>query len=886
MQNSEKHLVDDRKHFYTVEDTPEGLLISFCKTEKGFQKFYNSCNSIFDLHDIVRGKKVIITGKGQRVAYFALGYYLTIFKATSITYKDGVNPVEPFEIKSEEYRECEHKNWYGFESKMGYDDLWLEPSNALDGDWDWCELLPLYIPGEMPSPKAPEKCLHISGNGKAYTFASLGVYAALAKKEDIRFINEAADYQFVFTPEKVDKIKVPEKNKNGFVIGILGDPNSGKSVFAKSFWRCLSNILPEWCETWIYDCDLASRTQDWYLKGCQSGDEKVQKHVAEKRREDKSAWDDKKEDSVAKRLAWLKQNQDIIIADMPGGRHPHDGQDFPPERIPKKGKRAEMMKACDAFIIIYRLDKPESLDGWKEALAEYSLEGRIVAEFVSCDPKPPFEISKFGRDENGIFKAEIKGLDRTVNTNDIVREMVDKIDGFVRYVSYFNVIVSAKAAVAKAFLTGNKGTRYGAAVRSFSTGRIFTSGQYSSFNHSTNIHAEMGALMQAAMAGEPDVDVLCIACSDTESAIPCGVCRQVILEHSQRTNRDFDVVMTSHNGKNLVRKVSELLSEAWRTKDTMPLNDNSRMKDIRPKSFTESNCCTGAYCMDSRIPGKSILELVWDAKFMKDHIYVKLKYEQQEDKWQKLPHAFTEAAQYQRYLLDGKYNSLRFPGASIVHIDSGVKFRNPVLLSPRHFENFDPNIYDSLQEQIFAPAGIDITENVFITNSRLLNLQRPDSDYDLLVMGMPEEIMKLRQVLASLFQCGAIGIVEESGSWKCIKELFPEGTGDGGHRIISECRYCETFVFQNVNFSLMFALPQEEEEFAFKEDAENKGRKEIIGTVIDSKYAPYKRSVSKLSAMDGREYRILCYHKVGNMLKEGDVVAISGNLFNDVSSVR
>ena len=88
--------------------------------------------------------------------------------------------------------------------------------------------------------------------------------------------------------------------------------------------------------------------------------------------------------------------------------------------------------------------------------------------------------------------------------------------------------------------------RYGARGAS-ADGRTFLSGQYSSFNHVTNVHAEQAVLAAAAAAGAADVVAMAVASSEPGvTARPCGICRQVMSEHTARTRRDFTVVMVDH----------------------------------------------------------------------------------------------------------------------------------------------------------------------------------------------------------------------------------------------------------------------------------------------------------------------------------------------------
>lgn len=131
--------------------------------------------------------------------------------------------------------------------------------------------------------------------------------------------------------------------------------------------------------------------------------------------------------------------------------------------------------------------------------------------------------------------------------------------------SLARLIQAAREASEMAFLTKPGGTRYGAAALTVS-GNMFRAGQYSSFNHITNIHAEMAAIVSATMAGEPHITALALVCTsfpDTP-ARPCGVCRQFLYEHAVRTGWDILVAMAGFEEDVIdCEHVSALLPKSW-----------------------------------------------------------------------------------------------------------------------------------------------------------------------------------------------------------------------------------------------------------------------------------------------------------------------------------
>jgi cytidine deaminase len=159
----------------------------------------------------------------------------------------------------------------------------------------------------------------------------------------------------------------------------------------------------------------------------------------------------------------------------------------------------------------------------------------------------------------------------------------------------------ALAATATALLSGPGGTRYGAAVLTAS-GRIFESGQYSSFNHQTGVHAEQAALVAAVAAGHPDVVALAVASTKAKDATRlCGTCRQIILEHSVRCGRSIEVVMVGPDGSHDVRPIEALLPASWLPTSAATGRDAAtRFRAAEPQApqrLTELRAALSASCM-------------------------------------------------------------------------------------------------------------------------------------------------------------------------------------------------------------------------------------------------------------------------------------------------
>lgn len=131
--------------------------------------------------------------------------------------------------------------------------------------------------------------------------------------------------------------------------------------------------------------------------------------------------------------------------------------------------------------------------------------------------------------------------------------------------NYEKLIEEAKKAINKGFYAANiPQKKYGAAVLT-KNGNIYSSGQYSSFNHITSIHAEMGAIILATMARDPNIIALALGTSDENNSkitSSCGICLQFIKEHAERTKIDIDIIFINKN-HNEVNKISVLTKKFW-----------------------------------------------------------------------------------------------------------------------------------------------------------------------------------------------------------------------------------------------------------------------------------------------------------------------------------
>ena len=873
--------------FFTATDRDDGALeIKFLtkgsgpKTPDGKQKddriniLPGRYEEFRAMADRFAGRMVVATGRGPVEGYFAIGYYGSLAGATGIVY-EGAHQTPRIEMPGAAMQPAD-KPWLRV-ARQGADAIaTVGRSSSPDGKWGDDEI-GYQVPALLP---ATAHSVTFTGLGAVSMYMLLGISAARAGLADVRVTKPAIPYSIRFMPERAGETVAIASEKSGVVVGVIGDPNSGKSVFSRAFSMALRESVPAWFQSWIYDCDLASPTPDWYCTALIEDPDAVDDYKSV-RESQKVKWNPDMEARCAADLGVLRTNLDLVIADLPGGKHPRDGEPyFKPQRIPS-ASRANMFRQCDAFVLICRKDRHDAiLKGWLDALAEFGLEDRVVAVLDSSDPDDDFSISPRVADSDGILRGDIRGLNREHPAGKTGQSLAAPIRPLVRALAAIPVVNAARAATATAFLTGDKGTRYGAAVRSATTGRIFAAGQYSSFNHSTNIHAEMNALAQAAAAGEPDVDILAIASTSPDGASPCGVCRQVILEHAARTGRDFDVVLTAPGARPVILSASELLPRAWH------VHCNGAPADVRDFPGAESAFDEPApprigseFLAPPAGPGAPArMALVWDDAFCRGTALVKFKYERTPDgRWLKLPHAFTESAAYLRYLVDTRSGDGAFSGLATLKLpirkkgdgSSEIPFKHPPPLSGDTLRFFS--------DALFAPAGIDAATAVFVTCSRMTGLATASSDWDLCVAATPEQVDALRARVVALAVEGRVTFPDKSRSWKLLKDSFPGGAADGGARIHAERRYAESFRLDGIPVSFLFVHPASAgAAFAFPVPFAVAGRAAITGRVIDASRAPYKRSESVVETSDRRRVRLLCYYKTANLLKDGDTIAATG----------
>ncbi len=124
-----------------------------------------------------------------------------------------------------------------------------------------------------------------------------------------------------------------------------------------------------------------------------------------------------------------------------------------------------------------------------------------------------------------------------------------------------DLIQQAKTAIKNAYVPYSK-FQVGAAV--LTEKGIFTGCNIENASFSLTNCAERTAMFKAISAGVRKIDAIAVIADTKEPVSPCGACRQVMLEFS---NRDTKVYLTNLKGDLEVYTVDELLPGAFQATD-------------------------------------------------------------------------------------------------------------------------------------------------------------------------------------------------------------------------------------------------------------------------------------------------------------------------------
>ena len=419
------------------------------------------------------------------------------------------------------------------------------------------------------------------------------------------------------------------------------------------------------------------------------------------------------------------------------------------------------------------------------------------------------------------------------------------------------LIHAAIQATTKAFLTKPGGTRYGAAVLT-SSGQIHTAGQYSSWNHVTNVHAEMAAIVVATMAGDPDVVYLALASNraEEEPARPCGVCREFINEHAVRIGRDIIVLMTNRDGTKVEEvPLSELLPLRWSPASLREIAEGLEwQRHLCPFSQDERRLRYG----DMVQTRGRFLSMVWAPQWVPGVALLKVKYDADGPK---LPHSFSEYDAYCDRLreLDLERDAPWGVACLVEHGEIEAVVPTPPLHNAK-LVDLRP-LVDCLAEADLDP------DCARLTASRACGMDKLESDFDVVVTLDPERLVCLRDAVSRALSAGALKPPISSNTWEVLAR-----TGRPANQLMAEKRFLETFLTKGgVKCSLIY-VREEDQEPVFSSSPRGESLLEVEGRVVEAEGSSYKHARYSVETDSGDRHAFLCFHKLAGLLVEGDEV--------------
>ena len=129
--------------------------------------------------------------------------------------------------------------------------------------------------------------------------------------------------------------------------------------------------------------------------------------------------------------------------------------------------------------------------------------------------------------------------------------------------SYEKLFKEAKKAREKAYTPYSK-FKVGAAVLT-TDGKIFTGCNIENASFGLTVCAERVAILKAISEGSYKFEAMAIIGDTKRPCSPCGACRQVISEFGE----DIKIAMSNLKGDVKIKKISELLPEAFNKNDLL-----------------------------------------------------------------------------------------------------------------------------------------------------------------------------------------------------------------------------------------------------------------------------------------------------------------------------
>lgn len=247
----------------------------------------------------------------------------------------------------------------------------------------------LAIVRELHFATKPGDQVVLTGRGPVYLYAFLAYAAALRGAIKIGCITPIEGMALIGVhgdglgtreqpAEWVTEALSPRRGASAPVtFGVIGYPNSGKSVLSGLIGSSLESLRDADFQSWVFPADPAAPTPDWYLKMLATDEAKHDRAIA-LRQAYKVDWTPELAHEVGERLRRARPFFDRVIVDLPGG----DTRADPPDLIPKG--REELFRQVDRFIVLNRPDI-HSGQKWIDALASRGLADRVHAVIDSAD---------------------------------------------------------------------------------------------------------------------------------------------------------------------------------------------------------------------------------------------------------------------------------------------------------------------------------------------------------------------------------------------------------------------------------------------------------------------------------------------------------------------
>ena len=381
------------------------------------------------------------------------------------------------------------------------------------------------------------------------------------------------------------------------------------------------------------------------------------------------------------------------------------------------------------------------------------------------------------------------------------------------------------------------------------------------------MHAEQAALVAAVAAGYPDVVALAVASTKARDFTrPCGTCRQIILEHAARCGRSIDVVMVGPGGSCDVQSIDALLPDSWMPASAPASRDaTTRLRTGEPHVPQRLDSLRVG---DQLLVNDGLIALVWDPAFMPGLALVKPKYLRQADGWAKVPHSFTESALHDAFRERHGFDRPVTTGLKLPVVPTDREWigwaARPIAECARGVDG--PGISTAMWEAL----GI-CPDAAFVSGSLATGLHAGrGSDVDLVVRSDGPTVRRLRDDIARGIMAGRLAAEESSRSLTLVTSLF----GGRPEQLIAEGRYVESLRVAGRPVSVMYDL-EENGHAAVLPDADAWRRECFHGVVREAGLAAGKRSSWSLDCDDG-PLDVVCYHRVGTLVREGDRLSVTG----------